>query len=260
MSSVPTSGDAPEAGGRAFLEEDGGPPAGGRWRSPPAARPAASEELGPAPTRAPAEDVTIGFFGALTGAAANLGINIRNGVKLAIDQHNERERGLPGDPGGVRLRGRPEPGHRPGDPGHRRRHRSRRRRPAPSPASPTPPARSSPRAACPRSPRRRRTRPWRRTAGTPSTASSVTTPARPGGVQLHQRRAAEAQRVRGRRRVRVRRGPGRDRRSDLGDVVVGTDTVQTTGRPTSRPITAIQRLGRRGRSSSAVTTLRRAWC
>ena len=35
------------------------------------------------------EDVAIGFFGALTGAAANLGINIRNGVQLAVDEHNE---------------------------------------------------------------------------------------------------------------------------------------------------------------------------
>jgi branched-chain amino acid transport system substrate-binding protein len=35
------------------------------------------------------EDVAIGFFGALTGAAANLGINIRNGAQLAVDQHNE---------------------------------------------------------------------------------------------------------------------------------------------------------------------------
>src|SRR5262245_16172118 len=30
----------------------------------------------------------IGFFGALTGDAANLGINIRNGAELAIDQWN----------------------------------------------------------------------------------------------------------------------------------------------------------------------------
>ncbi len=36
------------------------------------------------------EDVAIGYFGALTGAAANLGINIRNGVQLAVDQHNEQ--------------------------------------------------------------------------------------------------------------------------------------------------------------------------
>jgi branched-chain amino acid transport system substrate-binding protein len=35
------------------------------------------------------EDVSIGYFGALTGAAANLGINIRNGVELAVDQFNE---------------------------------------------------------------------------------------------------------------------------------------------------------------------------
>jgi branched-chain amino acid transport system substrate-binding protein len=35
------------------------------------------------------EDVALGYFGALTGAAANLGINIRNGVQLAVDQHND---------------------------------------------------------------------------------------------------------------------------------------------------------------------------
>ncbi len=34
-------------------------------------------------------DVAIGFFGALTGDAANLGKNIKNGVQLAVDQHNE---------------------------------------------------------------------------------------------------------------------------------------------------------------------------
>ncbi|GAB7189720.1 branched-chain amino acid ABC transporter substrate-binding protein [Kineococcus sp. NUM-3379] len=34
------------------------------------------------------EGLKIGFFGALTGDAANLGINIRNGVKLAVDEHN----------------------------------------------------------------------------------------------------------------------------------------------------------------------------
>jgi branched-chain amino acid transport system substrate-binding protein len=31
----------------------------------------------------------IGFFGALTGSAANLGINIRDGAKLAVDQYNK---------------------------------------------------------------------------------------------------------------------------------------------------------------------------
>jgi branched-chain amino acid transport system substrate-binding protein len=35
------------------------------------------------------EDIAIGYFGALTGAAANLGINIRNGVELAVNQFNE---------------------------------------------------------------------------------------------------------------------------------------------------------------------------
>ncbi len=35
------------------------------------------------------EDVAIGYFGALTGAAANLGINIRNGVQLAVEQFND---------------------------------------------------------------------------------------------------------------------------------------------------------------------------
>jgi branched-chain amino acid transport system substrate-binding protein len=35
------------------------------------------------------DGMKIGFFGALTGDAANLGINIRNGAKLAIDQWND---------------------------------------------------------------------------------------------------------------------------------------------------------------------------
>lgn len=35
-------------------------------------------------------DLKIGFFGALTGDAANLGQNIQNGVKLAIDQYNTK--------------------------------------------------------------------------------------------------------------------------------------------------------------------------
>jgi branched-chain amino acid transport system substrate-binding protein len=36
-----------------------------------------------------ADGTAIGFFGALTGDNANLGINIRNGVQLAVDQFNE---------------------------------------------------------------------------------------------------------------------------------------------------------------------------
>lgn len=35
------------------------------------------------------ETVTLGFVGALTGDAANLGINIRNGAKTAIDEYNK---------------------------------------------------------------------------------------------------------------------------------------------------------------------------
>ncbi len=34
-------------------------------------------------------NLAIGFFGALTGDAANLGKNIKNGVQLAVDQHNQ---------------------------------------------------------------------------------------------------------------------------------------------------------------------------
>jgi branched-chain amino acid transport system substrate-binding protein len=34
--------------------------------------------------------VNVGFFGALTGANAQLGINIRNGAKLAVDQYNAK--------------------------------------------------------------------------------------------------------------------------------------------------------------------------
>jgi branched-chain amino acid transport system substrate-binding protein len=37
-------------------------------------------------------DVAIGFFGALTGDAANLGKNIYNGVELAVNQHNEKNK------------------------------------------------------------------------------------------------------------------------------------------------------------------------
>jgi branched-chain amino acid transport system substrate-binding protein len=35
-------------------------------------------------------DLKIGFFGALTGDAANLGINIKNGADLAVKQYNEK--------------------------------------------------------------------------------------------------------------------------------------------------------------------------
>ena len=36
--------------------------------------------------------LSIGFFGALTGDAANLGKNIRNGVQLAVDQYNDENK------------------------------------------------------------------------------------------------------------------------------------------------------------------------
>jgi branched-chain amino acid transport system substrate-binding protein len=39
------------------------------------------------------QSVNVGFFGALTGANAQLGININNGVKLAIDQFNAKGTG-----------------------------------------------------------------------------------------------------------------------------------------------------------------------
>ena len=35
-------------------------------------------------------DLKIAYFGALTGDAANLGINIKNGVELAVNQYNEK--------------------------------------------------------------------------------------------------------------------------------------------------------------------------
>lgn len=35
-------------------------------------------------------DLKVGFFGALTGDNANLGINIKNGVELAVNQYNEK--------------------------------------------------------------------------------------------------------------------------------------------------------------------------
>ncbi len=35
-------------------------------------------------------DLKIGFFGALTGDAANLGINIKNGADLAVRQYNDK--------------------------------------------------------------------------------------------------------------------------------------------------------------------------
>ena len=75
------------------------------------------------------EDVAIGFFGALTGSAANLGINIRNGAKLAVDQFNEENADCQVGLEEYDSAGDPEPGHRSGHAGHRRRDRPRHRRP-----------------------------------------------------------------------------------------------------------------------------------
>ena len=43
-------------------------------------------------TSGPKCDLQIGFFGALTGDAANLGINIKNGADLAVKQYNEKHK------------------------------------------------------------------------------------------------------------------------------------------------------------------------
>ena len=50
--------------------------------------------------------------GALNGPDAALGINIKNGVQLAVDQHNAANPGLPGAAEDVRHRGRSAEGHR----------------------------------------------------------------------------------------------------------------------------------------------------
>ncbi len=47
-----------------------------------------SSSSGSATTAAPAS-LSIGFFGALTGPNAQLGINIDDGVKLAVSQYNQ---------------------------------------------------------------------------------------------------------------------------------------------------------------------------
>ena len=49
----------------------------------------------------------IAFFGALTGSAANLGINIEQGAELAVKQYNDEERRRLHHDGEVRLAGRP---------------------------------------------------------------------------------------------------------------------------------------------------------
>ena len=68
----------------------------------------------------------IGFMGDLTGANAQLGINIRNGAKLAIDQYNATNPAHQDRADRVRHPGRPDAGDHAGHEGHRttgRRHR-----------------------------------------------------------------------------------------------------------------------------------------
>ena len=52
--------------------------------------------------------LSLGFFGALTGDAANLGINIRDGAKLAVDQYNTRNPNCKVDLKGFDSEGSPD--------------------------------------------------------------------------------------------------------------------------------------------------------
>ena len=74
-------------------------------------------------------DLKIGFFGALTGDAANLGINIKNGAELAVNEYNAQERRLQGHAHLVRQPGRPVDRSRPGPEGRHRQEAGRHRRP-----------------------------------------------------------------------------------------------------------------------------------
>ncbi len=82
-----------------------------------------------APGAAKCNGVALGFFGALTGDNANLGVNIEQGVELAVDQFNDRQRRLPGHSQEVRQPGQPGPGSGACEAGDRRRIRHRHRGP-----------------------------------------------------------------------------------------------------------------------------------
>ena len=60
---------------------------------------------------------------------ANLGINIQNGVKLALDEYNKKHADCKVKLEQLRLPGRPDPGPGPGQEGDRRQDRRRHRRP-----------------------------------------------------------------------------------------------------------------------------------
>ena len=49
--------------------------------------------------------VSIAMAGALNGPDAQLGINIKNGIQLAVDKHNAANAGLPGAAENLRHRG-----------------------------------------------------------------------------------------------------------------------------------------------------------
>ena len=48
--------------------------------------------------------LSIAMAGALSGPDAETGINIKNGVQLAIERHNAANRGMPGSDQGIRHR------------------------------------------------------------------------------------------------------------------------------------------------------------
>ncbi len=122
-------------------------------------------------------DLKIGFFGALTGDAANLGINIKNGAELAVNQYNEKNADCKVTL--VTFDSQGDPSIAPGLAQKAVTTRSSSASSAPpSPASPRPPTRSSRRPASTSSRPPRPTRRCPRTAGRPSTASSATTPPR----------------------------------------------------------------------------------
>ncbi|MGH8905128.1 MAG: branched-chain amino acid ABC transporter substrate-binding protein [Egibacteraceae bacterium] len=56
----------------------------------------------------PQGGIAIAFFGALTGANAQLGINLRNGAQLAVDQYNDRDPACPVELVGFDSQGAPD--------------------------------------------------------------------------------------------------------------------------------------------------------
>ena len=74
-------------------------------------------------------DLQIGFFGALTGDAANLGINIKNGADLAVKQYNEKHKDCQVKLKQFDSQGERDPGPGTGQDGDRRQDRHRHRRP-----------------------------------------------------------------------------------------------------------------------------------